>query len=336
MSNAIALGMAHADFAAMDTEQDVSMQETGEGQSTGSAPAAQSEAAEIVSANLRALESVYFAAILEEARVFEVVDRLVTMFAQGMLPLGPGKAGAMLYKFWKGEHKRLTAAQRRTVYARAFGMASDDPGLRANQEFNDLWMNFVSMVGMYSAELQSLPPSERSVGPDEVLLSGRALAINLSNYGHGLAWFAAPDLKPEVQQVMELLSSAELEIAFSARTPWEVIYNVAASELGATLNVSRAHTRADSGVIIIRWLANRRARLLRPRSANILKHEDIFEGRTAASQNKKATVYPTDADLVIACERWLGVTGTQEVELKQQATLEAPEDHGGSGVVLAR
>jgi hypothetical protein len=64
--------------------------------------------------------------------------------------------------------------------------------------------------------------------------------------------------------------------------------------------------------------------LLRPRSANILRHEDIVEGRTAASQNKKATVYPTDSDLVTACEQWLGVSGTQEAELKEQSPLEEP------------
>jgi hypothetical protein len=96
-------------------------------------------------------------------------------------------------------------------------------------------------------------------------------------------------------------------------------------ELGARPNVPRAHTRAESGIIIIRWLANRRARLLRPRSANILRHEDICEGRTAASQNKKPAVYPTDSDLVTACEQWLGVTGTQEAELKEQP-VPVPEE----------
>ena len=95
-------------------------------------------------------------------------------------------------------------------------------------------------------------------------------------------------------------------------------------ELGARPNVPRGHTRAESGVIIIRWLANRRARLLRPSSANILRHEDICEGRTAASQNKKPTVYPTDSDLVTACEQWLGVTGIQEAELNEQSPLEEP------------
>jgi hypothetical protein len=296
------------------------VQGNGSGQSRVSAgPARQGEDTngEIVSANLRALESVYFTAMLEEARLFDVVDRLVTLFSHGMLPLGPGRAAALLYHYWKG-NGRLTSGQRHNVYARAFGIPGGDASVMPNREFNDLWLRFVSIVGMYSAELQSLPPGERSVSLEEVLISGRTLAINLSTHGHGLAWFAAKDFKLEIKQVIELLSDAELQSAFDAEDPSQVIHNVAASELGARPNVPRAHTRAKSGVIIIRWLANRRARLLSPRSANILKHEDICEGRTAASQNKKATVYPTDSDLVTACEQWLGVTGTQEAELKAQ------------------
>ncbi len=262
--------------------------------------------------------------MLEEVRLFDVVDRLVSMFARGIFPLSGGRPGAILYRHWKGHHSRLTTEQRRNVYARAFGLPGGDDSVISNREFDDLWMRFVSIVGMYSAELQALPPGERSVSPEEVLISGRTLAINLSTYGHGLAWFAGSDFKLEIQQVIELLSDAELQNAFGAKTPWQVIYNVAVSALGARPNVPRGHIRAESGVIIIRWLANRRARLLRPRSANILKHEDICEGRTAASQNKKPTVYPTDSDLVTACEQWLGVTGTQEAELKQASPLEAP------------
>jgi hypothetical protein len=243
------------------------------------------------------------------------------MFGQGLLPLGPGKAGATLYRLWKGHHNRLTTAQRHNVYARVFGLPAHDADVRPNRKFNDLWLRFISIVGMYSAELQMLPPSERSVGPEEVLTSGRDLAINLSAHGHSLAWFAAQDFKPEIQQTIELLSDPEIQVAFQARDPWQVIQNVAAVELNATPNVPRGHTRAESGTIIIRWLANRRARLLRPRG-NILKHDDICEGRTAASQNKKATIYPTDSDLVTACEQWLGVTGTQEADIKEQPPLE--------------
>ena len=269
---------------------------------------------DIVPAHLRALEPVYFSAMLEEVRIFEVLDRLVTMFSQGLLPLGHGKAGAALYRYWKGNHNRLSTEQRRNVYARVLGLPGGDSTVRPNRKFNNLWLNFVSIVGMYSAELQVLPPTERSVGAEEVLSSGRDLAINLSDHGHGLAWFAAQDFKPDIQQVLELLSDPEILVAFQAEDEWQVIQNVAASELGASPNVPRGHTRAESGTIIIRWLANRRARLLRPRG-NILKHDEICEGRTAASRGKKATIYPTDSDLVTACEQWLGVTGTQEAEI---------------------
>ena len=276
------------------------------------------ESTDIVPANLRALEAIYFAAMLEEARVFDVMERLVRMFSRGLLPMGPGRAGAALYRAWKGQHQRLTPMQRRNVYARAFGLPGGEDGVKSNRKFEDFWLRFVSIVGMYSAQLQVLPPAERSIGPEEVLVSGRLLAINLSVHGHGLAWFAAQDFKPEVQQVLELLSDAEIQAALGAKDPWEVVQKVAVSELGSRPNVSRGHTRAESGVIIIRWLANRRARLLRPRSAHILRHEDICEGRTAASQNKKATVYPTDYDLVTACEQWLAVTGTQEAQIREQ------------------
>jgi hypothetical protein len=278
----------------------------------------------IIPANLRALEAVYFAAMMEEARVYDVMQQLVAMFARGSLPLGPGRAGAALYRSWKGNHHRLTAAQRHNVFARAFGWPGGDVDVKSNQKFNDLWLRFVSIVGMYSAELQMLPPGERTVGPEEVLVSGRLLAINLTTYGQGLAWFAVQDLKPEIQQMIEVLSDPEIQAAFDAKSPWQVVTKVAASELGAKPNVARGHTRGESGVIIIRWLANRRSRLLRPRSANILRHEDICEGRTAASQNKKATVYPTDSDLVTACEQWLAVTGTQEAEIKGQEVQEEP------------
>jgi hypothetical protein len=303
----------------MNTEQESAVAGNGTIQPAISpAPAQQGGEAEIVAANLRALEAVYFAAMLEEARLFDVVDRLAEMFGQGSLPLGPGRAGATLYRYWKSNHNRLTAAQRHTVYARAFGFAGGNASVMSNRKFDDLWLPFVSIVGMYAAELQVLPPSERSVGPEDVLVSGRDLAMNLSTHGQGLAWFAAQDLKREIQQIVELLSDPEIQLAFEAKDPWQVLQKVAALELGARPNVPRGHTRGESGAIIIRWLANRRSRLLRPRSANILRHEDICEGRTAASQNKKATLYPTDSDLVTACERWLTVTGTEEAEIKEQ------------------
>ncbi len=280
--------------------------------------------AQIIPAHLRALESIYFTAMLEDTHLYPVVDRLVVMFSQGLLPVGPGRAGAILYRYWKHGHDRLTPAARDTVYARAFGLPGGDAEIRANKKFNDLWLRFVSIVGMYSSELQVLPPAQRTVTPEDVLSSGRDLAFNLSEHGLGLPWFAAQDFKPETQKIFELLSDSEIQTAFGARDPWQVIQNVATYELGLRPNVARARTRAESGVIIMRWLANRRARLIRPRMATILSHDDICEGRTAASLNKKASLFPTDCDLAAACEQWLGVTGTQEAELADSAPLPEP------------
>src|SRR5512145_1578967 len=140
----------------MGSDQTSPAQANGSSQLPDSAPLARqcdNTSGEIVSANLRALETVYFTAMLEEARLFEVVDRLVAMFNDGMLRVGPGRAGAMLYNRWKGYHSGLTSGQRHTVYARAFGLPGGDASVMPNREFNDLWLRFVSIAGMYSAEL---------------------------------------------------------------------------------------------------------------------------------------------------------------------------------------
>lgn len=84
-----------------DKKQKSSLEQNGNSLSpdgTDAAELGEDTNAEIISANLRALETVYFTAMLEEGRLFEVMDRLVAMFSRGMLPLGPGRAGAMLYQ----------------------------------------------------------------------------------------------------------------------------------------------------------------------------------------------------------------------------------------------
>ena len=45
---------------------------------------------EIVRENLLATGAIYSAYLLEEARVFQVVDRIAELFVQGLLPLGRG------------------------------------------------------------------------------------------------------------------------------------------------------------------------------------------------------------------------------------------------------
>jgi hypothetical protein len=52
--------------------------------------------------------------------------------------------------------------------------------------------------------------------------------------------------------------------------------------------------------------------------------------------NKRVSVYPTDSDLVTACEQWLAVTGTQEAILTDQAEPETPPPTVRAAVERAR
>ena len=267
----------------------------------------------IVPADIRALEPLYFAVMLEEAGLFRVVERIVTLFSQGLLPLSTGPAAEILYRCWKPCHNRLTAVQRHTAYALAFGLPCADEEVVSNREFNDLWLRFLPTLGMYAAEMQ-LPAAERSVTQEEVRRSGRELAVNLLNHGRGITACAAHDLKQEVHKLMRLLAAPEIASAFGGGDAWQVIERVAVSEESRKPNVKRSRTRAESGRIIIRWLANHAKALLRPAPARILRDDDIRQRRSAASEDRKRS-HPTDYDLVQACEQWLVVTGTQEALL---------------------
>src|SRR5262249_46634104 len=67
--------------------------------------------------NLRAMQAIYFSAQLEDLKVFQVVDKLVELFQNGMLPLGKGTAGNTLYDYWKRSINRMTETERRSLYA---------------------------------------------------------------------------------------------------------------------------------------------------------------------------------------------------------------------------
>jgi hypothetical protein len=259
---------------------------------------------EIVRENLNATQTFYFVAMLEELRLFQVVDRLVERFAQGLLPVGTGPAGEILYRYWKRRADRFTEAERRNLYARVFGWPGGDEGGTPNREFADLWLRFVSAVTTYAEQLQrGTPLSQQAVRE-----SARDLAGNLSLHGYGLAYFAARELQQEIQEIITLLSNNEIKTAFGARDMWQVIEQVATLDLGGSPNILRQRTRAGAGSAIIRWLANRRSLLLSARPVNVLKDAVIGKRRSGP----KPATDPNDYDLVNACEQWLAVTGTPD------------------------
>jgi len=273
--------------------------------------------------NILATQALYFAAMLDELRLFTVVDKLVEQFQNGLLPLGKGTAGDALYSYWKKGANRISEVERRNLYARVFGFPGGDPSQQnLNREFNDLFIRFVSGVSSFVRQMKVDEMFRSSiampVSVENVRKAARDLAGNLSLYGYGIAYFAATDLQAQIQEIIKLLSNPEIRSAYGARDMWGVVDQVASLELGGARNSFRYRTMAQSGAVVIRWLADNAGRLTGARTSSIL---DITEIRNAASyaDRHKPTVDPTDRDLVDACEQWLAVTGTPDRQVEEYA-----------------
>jgi hypothetical protein len=279
--------------------------------------------AEIIPSNLRAMQALYFSSMLEGASFFDTGDKLEELFLNQMLPLGRGPGGEKIYRRWKRSTQRISKGERLSLYARAFGFPGGDPTMQAqNREFSDLWLRFVSAVSEYTRKLtvDSLLRSTMplSVSAEQVRKSARDLAANLSLHGYGIAYFAATELQNEINDILDILKDPEVRGAYGARDWRQVVEQVSVFELGGAKNVVRASTMANSGAIIIRWLAENSSRLSGVFQTAIL---DPLELRKPSMRpaGVKATVAPTDRDLVDACEQWLAVTGTPDQQVEDYA-----------------
>ena len=284
---------------------------------------------EIVSANVKAMQALYYAAMLDEVKFFSVTDKLVEQFQNGMLPLGRGPAGDGLYKYWKGSINRISEPERRNLYARCFGFPGGDAvSVVPNRAFPDLWLRFLSAVSSYVRQvtvdglLRSNMPI--SVNAEQVRKAGRDLAANLSLHGYGIAYFAATELQGQIKEVIALLNDPEIKNAYGARDMWQVIEQVSIYELSGAKNTIRYRTMATAGAIIIRWLANNAQALSGNFTSAVLALDEISRPSLRRS-GTRATENPTDRDLVDACEQWLAVTGTTEQRVEEYSQpSEAP------------
>lgn len=285
---------------------------------------------EIIKENLHAVQAIYFSCMLEEAHLFQVVERIVELFRAGFLPLGRGKAGDFLFRYYKTASERITEAERRDLYMRAFGTPGGDPGMNEpNREFNELWLRFVSAVSNFTRQTtvekllrQEIP---LAVSQEQVRKSARDLAANLSVHGYGIAYFAATELQQSVLEFRDLLSDPEVRGAFGARDMWQVIDQVNANYLGGPRNSYRYRVQANSGAIIIRWLAKNHQRLMGRFGLDVISVDTLNNPHLRAMASDRPLVDPSDWDLVNACEQWLAVGGVQEQRIEQYSQpIESP------------
>ncbi|XZG68936.1 hypothetical protein ACTSKR_09740 [Chitinibacteraceae bacterium HSL-7] len=285
---------------------------------------------EIVQENLHAVQAIYFSYMLEEARLFQVIERIVELFRQGLLPLGRGKAGDYLFRYYKTAGERITEAERRDLYMRAFGAPGGDPnGTMPNREFNELWLRFVSAVSNFARQIsvekllrQNVP---MAVSQEQVRKAARDLAANLSLHGYGIAYFAATELQQSILEFRDVLSDAEIKGAFGARDMWQVIDQVNANYLGGARNTYRYRVQANAGAIIVRWLAKNHQRMSGRFGTDVISIDALTNPQLRALGGDRPLVDPSDWDLVNACEQWLAVGGVQDQSIEQYSQpIESP------------
>jgi hypothetical protein len=271
---------------------------------------------QIIANNVMAMQIFYPSWMLEEARFYDVYEKIEELFLNQMLPISRGTAGDRIYARWKKSTQRISKPERLNFYASCFGAPGGNPALvNQNREFYDLWLRFVSAVSEFGRKLQvddllrtRIP---LSVSSESVRKSARDLAANLSLHGYGVAYFAATELQHEINDIKDILSDEEVRLAYGARDMRQLIEQVSIYELGGARDVTRYFTMATAGAIIIRWLAQKAPDLsgayLRP-----ILDINVVRKPTMRQPTVKATKDPTDRDLVDACEQWLAVTGTPD------------------------
>jgi hypothetical protein len=275
----------------------------------------------IVPDNVQLMGPMICSAMFDELKVFEVVEKLVELFQQGMLTIGNGPAGKLMYKYWKDAPNRMSDSERRNFYAMTMGIPGGQQTGMINREFNDLWLRFVSSVASFVRQnevdklLRASLPSP--ISHQQIRKAARDLAVNLSLHGYGMAFHAALDLQAQIKFMVNLLGDKEVMGNYGARDMWQVVDQVATLELGGAKSSSRYRTLATCGVIITAWLAKNADRIRRPGGPII----DVDEVRQPIPRVKgtKATNDPTDADLVNACLLWLADTATGDTVIDQMA-----------------
>jgi hypothetical protein len=276
----------------------------------------------LVPNNIRLMGPVIVAAMFDELKVFQVVDKLVENAQNGILAIGKGDAGALLYKRWKEAPNRMSEPERRDLYAMTMGQPGGNPAIQGNTDFNDLWLRFVSSVSQYVRAqdidkllLRSTIPA--ATGAQQMRKAARDLATNLSLHGFGMTYYAAIELQNEIKEMIKLLSDSEIIRSTGAANMWGVIDIYATTQLGGARNSQRYRTLATCGAIITAWLANNVDRIDKPMGQLI----DIMDVRSPMprSNGVKATTNPYDFDMVNACELWLADTAVSDTRVDEMS-----------------
>jgi hypothetical protein len=247
------------------------------------------------SPSIRATELIYVASMLEQAKMFEAVDRLVQLFESGRLPIGRGLATGKISTYAKAMALRMSERERRAVYRRVLGMDADGDDT-SNRDFDDLWLRFLSAVASFARA------GAGAVRQEEIRKVGRDLAANLSRHGYGMAYVEARELQGQIRDMMDIMSDREILSGYGARDLWQVVDRLASREFGAAGKSARYRSMSTSGATVMAWLATKSDELSLGSLRPVLNVDEIQRHVTRGAD---VTAAPSDYDLITAVDEWL-------------------------------
>ena len=281
---------------------------------------------EIIAANVSAVSMIYFSAMLEEVKLWSVMDKVAEQFTLGMVPVSRGPAGDRIYEWIVRAPERFTEVERRAMYGRVLGLAQGSArDIMPNREFADLWLRFLSTVNVLDREAaqsfggQIIVNGEKAtVTEQQAHKAARDLGVNLSLHGYGMAHFGAVQLQDSINFILQTLSQSELLRAYGVNDWRQLVERVSGLYLNGAMNSVRYLTMAESGARIIAWVAK-------------------YSPQIAAVKTPTMSLF-RDPQLVSYVNQWLAVTGngstlieqrTAPVDLAAQPTI--PSFGGGNG-----
>jgi hypothetical protein len=215
-------------------------------------------------ANIESVAVIAAAYNLEQARLFDVIDRIMETWWNGQLPIGFDRGSKALDDLYWATDTRLSPAARHMQYSRVLGADGGEVSteVQPNTQFDDLLKRFVASLAEYDRQqrIGDIVSTQRrnalALTSEQVRSSGRNLAANASLYGWGGTQFAARRLADHIKKSFAVLNSREIQAAYGVDGPWKVVERVA-QELGAVPNLVKWQTQATAIKTILDVVAKR-------------------------------------------------------------------------------
>jgi hypothetical protein len=291
---------------------------------------------EIEPTNVQAVAMIAAAQEIEQTGAFDVVDRMLELFLQGMLPVRDDSGGRALNRYYWEAEDRLDAAARSAQYGRILGKGgTGDADVQPNVQFEQLLMRFVSSLVRYDSDLQvatvvALDGKDRPGSSEQVRKAAQDFASNASLYGWGFAIFAARRLSRHIDLVFDVLGQETLQRSYGVTGPWQLVERVSAVEFGSTPAIVQHRTRAQAIKDLLDLLAGYAPELSRSGAVRrfLPSAEDL---RGPVKGGSRPTVSVRDYErMVAAANNLLAVGGVTEDEI---ARFSAPVASAARGSI---